>query len=116
MAGALHKQLLAEAYSMFALTNPMHSDVFPSVRKMEGEVVAMTASILGGEVGPLPGRLVLRRPATPRAGTGEWRARWRVWALGHAPAAVSAADWLVRPSCPACEQAAPRATPLCAAA
>ncbi|EFN56217.1 hypothetical protein CHLNCDRAFT_144988 [Chlorella variabilis] len=48
MAGALHKQLLAEAYSMFALTNPMHSDVFPSVRKMEGEVVAMTASILGG--------------------------------------------------------------------
>jgi glutamate/tyrosine decarboxylase-like PLP-dependent enzyme len=49
MAGAVHKQLLSEAYAMFTLTNPMHSDVFPSVRKMEGEVVAMTASILGGE-------------------------------------------------------------------
>ena len=33
---------------MFSLTNPMHSDVFPSVRRMEGEVVAMTASLLGG--------------------------------------------------------------------
>lgn len=48
MSGAVHKQLLGEAYAMFALTNPMHSDVFPSVRKMEGEVVAMTASMLGG--------------------------------------------------------------------
>ena len=38
---------------MFSLTNPMHSDVFPSVRKMEGEVVAMTAGMLGGA--PLPG-------------------------------------------------------------
>lgn len=26
----------------------MHSDVFPSVRRMEAEVVAMTASMLGG--------------------------------------------------------------------
>jgi glutamate/tyrosine decarboxylase-like PLP-dependent enzyme len=49
MAGAVHKQLLGEAYALFALANPMHSDIFPSVRKMEGEVVAMTASILGGE-------------------------------------------------------------------
>lgn len=48
MAGAVHKQLLNEAYQMFSITNPMHADVFPSVRKMEGEVVAMTASILGG--------------------------------------------------------------------
>ena len=37
---------------MFAATNPMHADVFPSVRKMETEVVAMTASMLGGEWGP----------------------------------------------------------------
>lgn len=33
----------------FSLTNPMHADIFPSVRKMEGEVVQMTASLLGGE-------------------------------------------------------------------
>lgn len=48
MTGAVHKALLNEAYAMFSITNPMHSDVFPSVRRMEGEVVAMTASILGG--------------------------------------------------------------------
>lgn len=42
-----------QVYAMFSLTNPMHSDVFPSVRKMEGEVVAMTAGMLGGA--PLPG-------------------------------------------------------------
>ena len=48
MAGSVHKQLMGEAYAMFSLTNPMHADIFPSVRKMEGEVVAMTASMLGG--------------------------------------------------------------------
>ena len=48
MVGSVHKQLMSEAYSMFSLTNPMHADIFPSVRKMEGEVVAMTASMLGG--------------------------------------------------------------------
>ncbi len=48
MAGAEHKQLLAEAYTMFSHTNPMHSSVFPSVRQLEAEVVAMTATMLGG--------------------------------------------------------------------
>ncbi|KAI7840937.1 hypothetical protein COHA_005368 [Chlorella ohadii] len=55
MAGAVHKQLLNEAYQMFSITNPMHADVFPSVRKMEGEVVAMTASMLGGGPAGDPG-------------------------------------------------------------
>jgi sphinganine-1-phosphate aldolase len=55
MAGAVHKALLGEAYSLFSLTNPMHSDVFPSVRRMEGEVVAMTASLLGGGFAALGG-------------------------------------------------------------
>lgn len=36
---------------MFSITNPMHADIFPSVRKMEGEVVSMTASMLGGTRG-----------------------------------------------------------------
>eukprot|EP00887_Chlorella_sp_A99_P004257 scaffold15.g4257.t1 len=55
MAGSVHKALLNEVYNMFSLTNPMHADVFPSVRKMEGEVVAMTASLLGGGPGGDPG-------------------------------------------------------------
>ena len=48
LAGQEHMELLSEAYHMFAITNPMHADVFPSVRRMEAEVVAMTAGMLGG--------------------------------------------------------------------
>lgn len=48
-AGEEHLQVLQDAYAMFAHTNPLHADVFPSVRRMETEVVAMTASLLGGE-------------------------------------------------------------------
>jgi len=50
MAGEEHVGLLNETYTMFSHTNPMHSDVFPSVRQMEAEVVAMTASMLGGSL------------------------------------------------------------------
>jgi sphinganine-1-phosphate aldolase len=48
MAGSDHRQLLADAYTMYAHTNPIHSDVFPSVRQLEAEVIAMTAALLGG--------------------------------------------------------------------
>lgn len=48
MAGQDHMQLMNDAYTSFAHTNPMHGDVFPSVRRMESEVVNMTASLLGG--------------------------------------------------------------------
>lgn len=46
-----HKQLLDKAYTLFSWTNPLHADVFPSVRQMEAEVVAMTAAMMNG--GPL---------------------------------------------------------------
>lgn len=39
---------MAEAYTLYSHTNPLHGDVFPSVRRMEAEVVAMTAAMLGG--------------------------------------------------------------------
>jgi len=32
---------MGEAFKRFALSNPLHPDLFPSVRKMESEVVAM---------------------------------------------------------------------------
>lgn len=38
-----------EAYSMFSHTNPLHLDVFQSVARFEGEVVAMTAALLGSK-------------------------------------------------------------------
>jgi len=48
LSGTSHQLLLNEVYKQFSITNPMHADVFPSVRKMEGEVVSMTAALLGG--------------------------------------------------------------------
>lgn len=48
-AGAQLRELLDRAYVTFTHTNPLHGDVFPSVRRMEAEVIAMVASMLGGE-------------------------------------------------------------------
>ncbi|XP_041011914.1 sphingosine-1-phosphate lyase isoform X1 [Juglans microcarpa x Juglans regia] len=44
-----HFSLINEACSMFAHTNPLHLDVFPSVVRFEAEVVAMTAALLGSK-------------------------------------------------------------------
>ena len=48
MAGDVHRELLNDAYCMFSQANPLHVDLFPSVRRMDAEVVSMTASLLGG--------------------------------------------------------------------
>ncbi|KAF8378030.1 hypothetical protein HHK36_029363 [Tetracentron sinense] len=44
-----HFSLINEACSMFSHTNPLHMDVFQSVVQFEGEVVAMTAALLGSK-------------------------------------------------------------------
>lgn len=51
-AGAELRALLDSSYATFAHTNPLHGDVFPSVRRMEAEVVSMVAAMLGGELFP----------------------------------------------------------------
>jgi len=43
-----HRQICNEIYCDFAHTNPLHSDAFPSVARMENEIVSMAASFLGG--------------------------------------------------------------------
>ncbi|GFH07831.1 uncharacterized protein HaLaN_02692, partial [Haematococcus lacustris] len=43
-----HRQMLTDVFTMFSTTNPLHADAWPSIRQMEAEVVAMTASMLGG--------------------------------------------------------------------
>ena len=48
MAGQEHLDLLLEAYSIFSHTNPLHTDVWPSMRQLESDVIAMTAAMLGG--------------------------------------------------------------------
>ena len=48
MADQEHFDLLCSIYSSFVHANPLHADAFPSVTRMEAEVVSMTASLLGG--------------------------------------------------------------------
>lgn len=43
--------IMAEAYKRFSLSNPLHPDVFPSVRKMEAEVISMTVRLFNGGAG-----------------------------------------------------------------
>ena len=39
-----HFDLLNKVYGLFAHANPLHADIFPSVGRMEREVVAMTCA------------------------------------------------------------------------
>jgi len=94
LAGADHCGLLSEAYAAFAHTNPMHTSVFPSVRRMEREVVAMTAALLGGA-----------RVLSPTAAAPLWTARPSNMPAGlvpatGAPAAVQPASLNRDAACP----------------
>jgi len=46
---AAHEKLLNEAYSLFSLTNPLHPETFPSIKKFEAEVIRMTCSMMNGD-------------------------------------------------------------------
>ena len=39
---------MTEAFSRFALSNPLHPEIFPSIRKMEAEIVAMVVGMYNG--------------------------------------------------------------------
>lgn len=43
--------LQAEAFKKFSVSNPIHPDVFPGVRKMEAEVVAMVLAMFNAPPG-----------------------------------------------------------------
>ncbi len=42
-----HIAFLSEVYADYSQTNPLHADLWPSVVKLEAEIVAMTADMLG---------------------------------------------------------------------
>ncbi|GIW00861.1 aminotransferase class V-fold PLP-dependent enzyme [Roseiflexus sp.] len=46
-----HQAFLSQAYALHAASNPLHVDLWPSVARYESEIVAMTASMLGGASG-----------------------------------------------------------------
>jgi len=43
-------EFLGQVYGLFTVANPLHPDLFPYVRKMEGEIVAMMISLFHGKV------------------------------------------------------------------
>jgi glutamate/tyrosine decarboxylase-like PLP-dependent enzyme len=43
-----HMAMQNHALSMFAISNPLHGDVWPSVVKMEAEVISMTKTLVNG--------------------------------------------------------------------
>lgn len=47
--GDEHLELLNEAYALHSQSNPLHVDVWPSAVKLESEVVAMAAAMLGAD-------------------------------------------------------------------
>ncbi|MGD8318690.1 MAG: aspartate aminotransferase family protein, partial [Myxococcales bacterium] len=44
-----HIAFLNEAYAITSQTNPLHSDLWPSIAKYEAEIVSMAAHMLGAE-------------------------------------------------------------------
>lgn len=57
--GAELLKLQAEAFGQFGVANPIHPDVFPGVRKMEAEVVAMVCTMI-----PISGVRYLKEPSS----------------------------------------------------
>jgi len=41
-------KIQGKAFELFALTNPLHSDMFPFLRKMEAEIIKMTLGVFNG--------------------------------------------------------------------
>lgn len=41
-------EIQGRAFTMFALSNPLHPDVFPGIRRMESEVVSWVSSMFKG--------------------------------------------------------------------
>ena len=46
-----HLAFLNQAYALHSVSNPLHVDLWPSIARYEAEIVAMTATMLGGGPG-----------------------------------------------------------------
>lgn len=46
--GQEHMEVINRAMGMFSVGNPLHGDLWPSLVKMEAEVISMTAGLVGG--------------------------------------------------------------------
>jgi sphinganine-1-phosphate aldolase len=44
-----HRTLLNKAFAQYSISNPLHSDIWPSVMKFESEIVSMTAALVSGD-------------------------------------------------------------------
>lgn len=46
---AILEKLLTDSYGLYCLSNPLHPETFPSIRKFESEVIRMTCSMMKGD-------------------------------------------------------------------
>ena len=46
--GDIHKNRLVEIFKKFALSNPLHPDVFPEIREMEVDIINMASKLFKG--------------------------------------------------------------------
>lgn len=56
-------KIWTDAFSKFSVSNPLHADIFPGIRKMDAEIVAFTLSIFNS---PLPTSIVSFKLLTRR--------------------------------------------------
>jgi len=49
VADDAHIELMNQAYSLYSMSNPLHPDIWPSVRKYEVEIIRMTADMMNGD-------------------------------------------------------------------
>ena len=47
--GQAHIKFLNKVYGLFSQTNPIHSDIWPGINRMEAEIVSMVSDMLGAE-------------------------------------------------------------------
>jgi hypothetical protein len=45
------EKVIVAAYAKYCVSNPLHPDVFPAIRKMEAEIVAMTLKLFNNPDG-----------------------------------------------------------------
>jgi hypothetical protein len=45
------EKVIVAAYAKYCVSNPLHPDVFPAIRKMEAEIVAMTLKLFNNPNG-----------------------------------------------------------------
>ena len=59
----------------FTVSNPLHPDVFPGIRKMEAEIVSICLNLFNGPNGAGTSKYLPLHPVAPLTNSDVWRNR-----------------------------------------